>query len=197
MYVNQIYPVTGMAMMAPMEGDYGTAPSAPVTPEIISSTGYEIKVEMIGVSDSALPAMMNVAAQGIKEGIWSRRKAMERLGEKDPSKMLQDIILEKAIEHPEIMENIIIPQMFVKNGQNELATMWGMSVVMPKLMQTMQSVMGGIAPPMGSPQPPMPGMPGGPPGAGGPQQNGQSNPMAGRSPAPPTGPLPGQGRGPA
>jgi hypothetical protein len=197
MYVNQIYPVTGMAMMAPMESEYGTAPSAPVTPEIISSTGYEIKVEMIGVSDSALPAMMNVAAQGIKEGVWSRRKAMEKLGEKDPAKMLQDIILEKAIEHPEIMENIIIPQMFVKNGQNELATMWGMSVVMPKLMQTMQSVMGGIAPPMGGGPPPMPGIPGGPPTPSGPQQNGQSNPMAGRSPAPPTGPLPGQGRGPA
>jgi hypothetical protein len=195
MYVNNIYPVMGMPMTAPMEGQYGSSPSAEVTPEVIQSTGTKVTVEMIGVSDSALPAMMNVSAQGIKEGIWSRRKAMEKLGEKDPAKMLQDIILEKAVEHPEIMENIIIPQMFVKNGQQDLATMWGMMVVMPKLMQTMQGVMGGMPPP-GM----VPGG-GGPPGIAppptGPQQNGQSNPMAGRSPAPPGGPLPGQGRGPA
>lgn len=205
MYVNIIYPLNG-PMETPMEGQYGSSPSAEVTPEVIQSTGYKIKVEMIGVSDSALPAMMNVAAQGIKEGIWSRRKAMEKLGEKDPAKMLQDIILEKAVEHPEIMENIIIPQMFAKNGQDDLATMWGMMVVMPKLMQTMQGVMGA----MGG-MPGMPGMmPGQPPGATpplppgpqnpaqGPEQNGQSNPMAGRAgPSTPGGPLPGQGRGPA
>jgi hypothetical protein len=200
LYVNNIYPVSGMPMVAPMEGQYGSSPSAEVTPEVIQACGYKVTVEMIGVSDSALPAMMNVAAQGIKEGIWSRRKAMEKLGEKDPAKMLQDIILEKAIEHPEIMENVIIPQMFAKNGQDDLATMWGMMVVMPKLMQTMQGVMGGSPMGMGGgggTPPSMPGMPGQPPAPSGPQPNGQSNPIAGRSPAPPGGPLPGQGRGPA
>jgi hypothetical protein len=187
-------------MSVAMEGRYGSSPSADVTPEIIKSTGPKVKVKLIGISDSALPAMVNLSSQAVKEGLWSRRQAMEKLGIKDPSKMLQDIIAERAIEHPEIMENIIIPQVFMKNGQSDLAYMWGVMVVMPKLIQAMGPMMGGGGPPG------MPGMPPGPPGGGppgmppppsGPQQNGMSNPMMGRDQGPPTGPLPGQGRGPA
>jgi hypothetical protein len=126
---------------------------------------------------------------------------MEKLGEKDPAKMFQDIIVERAIEHPDIMENIIIPQMMIQQGQQDLAYMWGVLVVMPKLIQTMGSMMGGGAPPgmagPGGMTPSLPGMPGLPPGPSGPQANGQSNPMAGRAQGPPTGPMPGQGRGPA
>jgi hypothetical protein len=198
MYVKVIYPATGVPMQTPMEGQYGNSPSADVTPDGVQSTGYKVEVEMIGVSDSALPAMMNVAAQGIKEGIWSRRKAMEKLGEKDPARMIQDIILERAIEHPEIMENVVIPQMFAKNGQDDMAYVWGMLVVMPKLMQTMQGLMGmggpGGMPPSSGGMPGLPPPPSGPPVANGPQPNGASNPMMGRNPAPPTGPQPGQGR---
>lgn len=188
MWVKTIFPISG-GMLTPMEGEYGSSPSAEVTPEVIRSTGYKVEVEMIGVSDQALPGLVQVAGQAIEQGIWSRRKAMEKLGEKDPSKMLQDIILERAIEHPEIMENIIIPQMFIKNGQNDLAQFWAIQVVMPKVMQNMQSIMMG----MGGGMPP--GMPGaGPPPPSGPQQNGQSNPMVGRARGRPTGPQPGQGR---
>jgi hypothetical protein len=192
LYLSHISMSPGGIMSVAMEGQYGSSPSADVTPEVIKSTGPKVEVEMIGVSDSALPSMINLSAQAVKEGLWSRRKAMEKLGEKDPAKMLEDIIAERAIEHPEIMENIIIPQVFMKQGQNDLAYMWGLMVVMPKLMQTMGGLMGGMA-----------GMPpgGGPPGAvappAGPQQNGMSNPMMARKPAPPTGPQPGQGRGPA
>jgi hypothetical protein len=196
MYTTHLYPLIG-AMPTPMEGEYGSAPTQDITPEIIKSTGYKFTVEMIGVSDSALPAMINVSAQAVKEGLWSRRKAMEKLGEKDPAKMLQDIILERAVEHPEIMENVIIPQMFAKNGQNDLAYLWGMLVVMPKMMQTIQGVMGG----MGG-MPGLPGMGGGGPGNGppppsGPQAQGNPGQTATGARGLPTGPLPGQGRGPA
>jgi hypothetical protein len=189
-------------MSAPMEGRYGSQPHKDVTPQMIVDTGYKVTAKMIGVSDSMLPAMINMGAAAVEAGIKSRRWAMEKTGDKDPRKMFRDIIIERAIEHPEIMENIIIPQEFLKNGQNDLAYMWGFLVVMPKFIQTMQGMMGGMggAPP-GMP-PGMPGM-GGPPnplaamlggGGGPPQLNGQSNPMAGRAMGPPTGPLPGQGR---
>jgi hypothetical protein len=200
-YLSHISSFTMMSV--PMEGKYGSSPSADVTPQVIQSTGLKVTVEMIGISDSALPAMVNTSAQAVKEGFWSRRKAMEKLGEKDPSKMLQDIIVERAIEHPEIMENVIIPQMMMRSGQQDLAYMWGFMVVLPKMMQTMGGLMGGMPMGMGAPPgmpgmpPPPGGMPGLPPGPSGPQANGQSNPMAGRAMGPPTGPLPGQGRGPA
>lgn len=198
----------------PMEGKYGSAPTAELTPAIMKSTGNKVTVEMIGVSDSALPAMMNVSAGLVKEGLWSRRKAMEKLGERDPARMIRDIIGERAIEHPDIMENVIIPQVFLQNGQQELAYMWGMLVVMPKMMKVVSELMamggGGMMPPgmMG-----MPGMPPGPPGGvpqipGGPGSPGQPPPTSGGSsnagvgpppgpPGRPTGPNPGQGRGPA
>lgn len=202
LYLSHIALSPAGIMSVSMEGAYGSSPSVEVTPDVIKSTGPKVEVELIGVSDSALPSMINLSAQAVKEGLWSRRKAMEKLGEKDPAKMLEDIIAERAIEHPEIMENIIIPQVFMKQGQNDLAYMWGLMVVMPKLMQTMGGLMGGMGGGMGMPgvsgmpgQPP--GMPGQPPPPSGPQQNGMSNPMMGRTPAPPTGPQPGQGRGPA
>lgn len=193
-YLSHVAP-SGTTINVAMEGKYGSSPSKLLTPQIVQATGIHITVEMIGVSDQALPSMVQTSSLAVEKGLWSRRKAMEHLGEKDPGKMLQDIITERAIEHPEIMENIIIPQMFMKNGQNDLAYMWGFLVVLPKLIQTMGSLMGGMGMAPGG---------GGPPGPGGqtsqpngPQPNGQSNPMAGRDRGPSTGPQPGQGRGPA
>jgi hypothetical protein len=196
LYLSHIALSPGGIMSVAMEGQYGSSPSADVTPEVIKSTGPKVEVELVGVSDAALPSMINMSAQAVKEGLWSRRKAMEKLGEKDPAKMLEDIIAERAIEHPEIMENIIIPQVFMRQGQNDLAYMWGLMVVMPKLMQTMGGLMGGMGGVPGMPSSP-PGMPGPQASPSGPQQNGQSNPMMQRQQAPPTGPQPGQGRGPA
>lgn len=198
------------SIMVPMEGKYGSAPTEELTPQIMKSTGGKVTVEMIGVSDSALPSMMNVASGLVKEGLWSRRKAMEKLGEKDPARMLRDIIGERAIEHPDIMENVIIPQVFIQNGQQDLAYMWGMLVVMPKMMKVMGELAamgGGMMPGMGGP-PGMPGVPGMPPMPGGPGLQGQPPPTSGGAgnggvgpppgpPGRPTGPAPGQGRGPA
>lgn len=187
-YLSHVAP-SGTSISVAMEGKYGSSPSKLLTPQIVQEAG-KITVELIGVSDQALPSMVQTAAMAVEKGLWSRRKAMEHLGEKDPAKMLQDIITERAIEHPEIMENIVIPQMFMKQGQSDLAYMWGFLVVLPKLIQTMSGLMGGMgmAPPggpQGQPSPP-----------NGPQPNGQSNPQAMRARGPSTGPQPGQGRGP-
>lgn len=195
----------------PMEGKYGSSPTSELTPTIMKSTGSKVTVEMIGISDSALPAMTNTASSLVKEGLWSRRKAMEKLGERDPARMLRDIIGERAIEHPDIMENVIIPQVFLQNGQQDLAYMWGMLVVMPKMMKVVSELMamGGAVPPQmmgmagqggppgGVPQiPGGPGSPGQPPPSSGGQMNGGVGPPPG-PPGPPTGPNAGQGRGPA
>jgi hypothetical protein len=198
----------------PMEGQYGTSPTAELTPMIMKSTGNKVTVEMIGISDSQLPAMLNVTGSAVEQGVWSRRKAMEKLGEKDPARMLRDIIYERAIEHPDIMENVIIPQVFLQNGQQDLAYLWGMLVVMPKMMKVMSELMamgGGVPPGMMGGMPGMPGMtaPGGaPPVPGGPGVPGMAPPPSapqmnggvgspGQPPGRPTGPNPGQGRGPA
>jgi hypothetical protein len=200
-YLSHIAP-SGYSMSVSMEGRYGSKPSVEVTPEIVKSTGPTVTVKMVGVSDQALPGLMNLSISAAEKGIWSRREGMEKTGVRDPSRMYRDIIVERAIEHPEIMENIIIPQMFLKNGQQDIAYMWGMLVVMPKLMQMMGGLMGGGGPPgmPGAGPPGMPGMPPGaapPPGLGPGPINGQSMPGMGQAPPPPGGPGPGQGRGPA
>lgn len=199
LYLDKLAPA-GITQSVAMEGKYGSSPSEDLTPEILQSTGTKVEVKMIGVSDSSLPMMSQVSAQNIKEGLWSRRHGMEKLGIKDPGKMLSDIIAERAIEHPQIMENYVIPQIFLRNGQQDMAYLWAMTVVMPKVMSTLSEVMGmmgpagmpgaGGVPGMGTPPAP-PGQVAAPTG---PQPNGMSNPMMGREMGPPTGPQPGQGR---
>ena len=121
-------------------------------------------------------------------GIWSLRKAMEHTGSLDPDRDFQDIISERAIQHPEIMENYLIPQAFMAQGNPQLAELWNMLVVMPKMQAAM---MGGGPPGTAGGGPPQP--------SGGPQPNGQSNPSnrpdAGTSTG--GGPQSGEGRGPA
>ena len=141
---------------------------------------------------------------------------MEKLGEKDPARMIQDIIIERALEHPEMMENFLIPINFIRSGQKDLADLWVLMVVMPKVQMLMQQMMGGQAngamagmqaagaAPQGNPMAALMGGGGGEQGGpammgagAGPELNGQSNPMAGRDRGRPTGPGQGQGRGPA
>lgn len=218
-YRDKILPVGAMSI--PMEGKYGSSPAIDVTADVIRSAGTKVTVDLIGVSDQQLPMLVNAAGAAVERGFWSRRKAMEKLGEKDPSKMIQDIIIERALEHPEMMENFLIPINFIRAGQKDLADLWVLMVVMPKIQQLMAQMMpqgmgamGGVQA-SGAAIPGMPGgggPPGGPPGmpsgggtppgpamlgAGAPQPNGQSNPMAGRARGAPTGPQPGQGRGAA
>jgi hypothetical protein len=194
----------------PMDGRYGTDPTIELTPQMIELVGTACTVELIGVPDQALPMVMQASVMAIHEGLWSRRKAMEKLGEKDPDRMLSDIIAERAMEHPEVMENFVIPMGFIKRGQEDFAKIWILFVIMPKLAQMLPGMMGSSMGPMGSGGPGMPGMgasgpaamppppgagPGSVPGGGGPPgMNGGSNPMLLRARGAPTGPLPGQGR---
>ncbi len=214
-YRSHILPVHSVSI--PMEGRYGTAATADLTREVMDGAGTKVSCEVVGVSDQSLPMLVNAAGAAVERGFWSRRKAMEKLGEKDPGRMISEIIIERALEHPEMMENFLIPINFIRAGQKDLADLWVLMIVMPKIqmlmskmlgpqgagaggpMAGMQAAMGG---PPGAPPGMPPGMPGMPPGmpamgAGGMEQNGQSNPMAGRAMGPPTGPEAGQGRGPA
>lgn len=205
-------------MSTPMEGRYGSSPSADVTADVIRSVGRKVTCEIIGVSDQQLPALVNAAGAATERGFWSRRKAMERLGEKDPSRMLREIILERALEHPEMMENFLIPIEFIRSGQKDLADLWVLMIVMPKIQMLMMQMLGpqaggaaaGVNASGATPGDPMqalaalgggggqgPAMIGPGTSQGAPQQNGQSNPIAMRARGAPTGPQFGQGRGPA
>jgi len=208
MYRDQIAPLGIMSV--PMEGKYGSSPAADLTPEVLRSAGTKVTCEIVGVSDQQLPMLVNAAGAAVERGFWSRRKAMEKLGEKDPTRMIQDIIIERALEHPEMMENFLIPINFIRAGQKDLADLWVLMVVMPKVQQLMAQMMGGAAqgamagvqqsgatmPPQGGPGAGGPAMIGGGQSSA-PEPNGQSNPMAGRDRGRPTGPQMGQGRGPA
>lgn len=209
-YRTLILPVQTVSI--PMEGKRGDFSTADLTREVIDSAGTKVTCEIIGVSDQQLPMLVNAAGAAVERGFWSRRKAMEKLGEKDPSRMISEIIIERALEHPEMMENFLIPINFIRAGQKDLADLWVLMIVMPKIQMLMSKMLpqggpqagmeaamspGGMPPPPGGS--PMGGSPGGLPalGGGGPEMNGQSNPMAGRAMGPPTGPEAGQGRGAA
>jgi hypothetical protein len=192
----------------PMEGRYGSKPSEDLTIEVIDQVSTKVTVEMIGVSDQQLPMLVNAAGAAVERGFWSQRKAMEKLGEKDPDRMLREIIIERGLQHPEMMENFLIPVMMIQNNQQDMAELWTLLVVMPKIQQIMAQMLGPMAGGMmGGPGGGPPGLPAGgpppggppmlPPGPGGPEINGQSNPNALRARGAPTGPEPGQGRGPA
>jgi hypothetical protein len=195
-YRRQILPVQMVSV--PMDGKYGSTATADLTREALDSAGTKVTCEIIGVSDQQLPMLVNAAGMAVERGFWSRRKAMEKLGEKDPSRMISEIIIERALEHPEMMENFLIPINFIRAGQRDLADLWVLMIVMPKIQMLMSKMLGPQA------AGPMAGMeasgagPGGMPALGpGTEMNGQSNPMAGRAQGPPTGPEPGQGRGAA
>lgn len=196
-YRDQIMPHTIASV--PMATRYGASQMADLTPEIIERAGDKVRVEIIGVSDQQLPMLANAAGSLVERGFWSRRKAMEKLGEKDPTRMIQDIIIERALEHPEMMENFLIPINFIRSGQKDLADLWVLMVVMPKIQMLMAKMLGPMAqgPMAGVQASGATGQPPGPPGGEPVGLQGMSNPMQGIPPGPPTGPQPGQGRGAA
>lgn len=183
-YKQFIMPLYTLSVPSPQS--YGDTPMTELTPEVMGEAPIDVEVKLWAMSQQMLPGQIQSAANAVQAGIWSLRRAMEHTGSTDPDRDFQDIISERAIQHPEIMENFLIPQSFKARGQDNLAEIWMQTVVMPKMMQAM---MGGMAGPGG------PG--GGPPGAG-PQPNGQSNPMmGGRDVSTGGGPDVGEGRGPA
>jgi hypothetical protein len=149
-----------------------------------------LDVKLKGMSLQNLPGQIQAAAAAVSAGLWSQREGMTHIEVDDPDRMMSEIISERAIQHPEVMENYVIPTGFAKQGDVELAEVWIASVVMPKLMQTMGGMMTGQPP--GAPAPPGAEAPPSPP-----EPNGQSGPMMNEQPPAPGGPAPGEGRGPS
>lgn len=171
----------------PSKRTYGHTPMMELTQEIIDDVGIsDVEVKLWAMSQQLLPSQINAAIMAVQGGIWSLRKGMEHAGSLDPDADFKDIIAERAIQHPAIMENYIIPQAFYQNGQPEMAELWMQFVVMPKLMSAM---MGGQVP--GGEQ----GPPGQPSAGKVPEPNGQSNPVQGDK-AVSTGGGPGTGKTP-
>jgi hypothetical protein len=179
---------SGTSLMIPPRTTYGNSPMQALTPEILDGTAIDVEVRLFALAQQNLPGQINAAAMAIQAGLWPIRKGMEHIGSTDPDQDFQDIISERALQHPEIMENFLIPQGFINQGSPELAQLWLQLVVLPKMQQAM---MMGMAPPGAA------GVLGPGSGGSGPEPNGQSNPMMGEPAPPPGGPGPGQGRGPA
>lgn len=165
---------------------YGVTPLVELNSELMGQASIDVEVKLWAMSQQMLPGQINAAAMAVQAGFWSLRKAMEHTGSTDPDRDFQDIISERAIQHPEIMENFLIPQAFMSRGQENLAELWNFFVLMPKV----QAMMMGGGPPGA--------IPGIPQSTQAPESNGQSNPTMGdnaRSTG--GGPEEGQGRGPS
>jgi hypothetical protein len=174
----------GITVSVPGRTSYGATPMAKLTMETFQTTPIDVEASLFALAQQNLPGQIQAAAMAIQAGLWPIRKGMEHVGSTDPDKDFQDIISERAIQHPSIMEDFIIPQGFINQGSPQLAQLWMQLVVMPKLQQSM--MMGQLPPGAAGAE----GSPGGgsPGGAGGP------NHQQGTPPPPPGGPAVGQGR---
>lgn len=158
----------------------------------IKDVGCYVEVKLDEVGPDTKMQRVATANQAVTAGLMSQRTGIEFIGTKDPDAEFSQIVAEKAMQHPMIMENFIIPSGFIARGEPELAKMWSMLVTGPKLQQILAGQggdQGGGAGGAGMP----PGMQ--QPSPAGPMQ--QSNPVQGVPTPPPGGPAPGQGRGPA
>lgn len=191
LYEKFILPVQS-PLRIPARGNYGDTPMTDLTIELMDKSENDVEVKLWAMSQQMLPGQINAAAMAVQAGIWSLRKAMEHTGSLDPDRDFQDIITERAIQHPEIMESFLIPQAFMAEGNPQMAELWNALVVMPKMQSMMMSGGPGGAVPPGGPPPP-------PSGSGGPGPNGQSVPSNQPAAAQGTGggPQPGEGRGAA
>lgn len=180
-YVDIIAPV--ITIRAPNNDPRGeaTGDMHDLSPMDIEMCGTYVDVKMTGLTienEARLVAMLNEAVQA---GFMSQKTAMNRLNDPNPDRTFAEIISERAMQHPEIMENFIIPEGFMAQGNEELARMWIELVVAPKLMQMQQQMQQGMAP--GAP--------------GGQGSEAVPDPMQGITEQGAGGPPPGMGRGPS
>ena len=185
MKLNQYYGVisnTHILSVASHDADgKGDGEINDLTKADIDRVGMAVDVKMTGMTMQNEAQQIAAMNQAIQAGIYSQRHAMTKLNVENPTRMFNEIIVEKAMQHPEIMENFIIPEGFASIGAEELMQMWMQLVVMPKMAMMQQS--GGM-----------------PPGAGGPEGAGSQaapNPLQGQMTQGPGGPPPGEGRGPS
>jgi hypothetical protein len=152
-----------ITISAPQMDVYGksTGELYDITPQDVQITGTFVEVEAGGMTDQNEAAKVATMNQAVQAGFYSQRYAMSKLQIKDPDTMLAEIIAEKGMQHPELMENFIIPQGFISRGEDDLAQMWMELVVAPKLMAQQ------MAGPGGAPGGMMGEAQGGPPGGGG------------------------------
>jgi hypothetical protein len=195
-----------MSLSAPATSLYGAnAGIHTITTQDLSAVGTKVKVKVKNLNDQNRPAITQSVVAQMQAGLISQKYGMDQVGIKNPNKMFAEILSEKALQHPQVMDMFSIPSALQYMGAEDLAQFWLQVVVQPQILQ-MQQTMGGGMPGAPPPGPGAPGQPPGPPGGplptgpGGPEntppsQGGQMNPPAPLTP--PGGPEPGQGRGPA
>lgn len=191
MYVDIISPIITIAAPAHDPRGEGKGEINDLSPMDVESVGTFVEVNLVGLSmqnESAQIAAMN---QAIQAGLYSQRHAMSKLNVRNPDKMFAEILAEKAFQHPEMMENFMIPEAFESQGMSGMAQLWMDLVVMPKMMQ----MFGGMSGPGGMGGPPEAAEPGEAPGGVGSQA--VPNPLQGVTPQSPGGPPPGMGRSPS
>lgn len=168
----------------PARRDYGPVRTRyELTPDLIATTGTRLRVRLRALGPSELPRLAQTAMQMQSAGLWSQKAAMDYVGVRDPQRMLAEILVEKGMQHPMVMESLVIPEAFYQQGLLEYVQFWLDTVVLPKLMAAkMPGSVPGTQPPPGASAP-------APVEA---NQGGIRQP--GSPPAPPAGPIPGQGR---
>jgi hypothetical protein len=173
-----------MPMQAPVTSQYGKSGGVhDITLDDLDAIGTYVRVKIKNINEQNKPAIIQSAVQQMQAGIISQRAAMEQTGIRNPNKMFAEILSEKALQHPMVEQLFSIPSALQAMGADDLAQFWATAVAGPAIQQ--QGMMGGGQPG----EPPSPGGPSTPP-----NQGGTPNPTP--EGTPPTGPLPGQGRGP-
>ena len=181
-----------MSLSAPETSLYGAnAGIHTITSQDIEAVGTTVKVRVKNINEQNRPALTQSVVQQMQAGLISQKYGMDQVGIKNPNKMFAEILAEKAIQHPQVMDMFSIPSALQYMGAEDLANFWLQVVVQPQIMQMQAQQQQGMAAPPGQAPPGMP--PGAPPG-GAPNQGGQPEPP--QPGTPPGGPLPGQGRGP-
>lgn len=142
-YVDELSGI--MTLSAPGLDPYGTSSGEiqEMSLEDVEMVGTFVEVEAAGMTDQNEAQKIAYLGQGVQAGFFSQRYAMKKLQIKNQNAMFGEIIAEKAAQHPEMMENIIIPKVLIESGQEDQADMWLEMVVAPKLMMMGQ---GGAAP---------------------------------------------------
>lgn len=143
--------------------------------EMLDLVGTDVRVKLHSIALQNMTAMMNVASMAVDANLWSRQRANEWLGERDPMKLLEQVLAEQAMTDPDMLKFVTYPKALEATGNYEGLMAYMVGVILPALFG-------------GGPG----GAPGGPPGgapASGPQTTqGASQPSVGQGPGPGSGP---------
>lgn len=166
-YRDRISPVFAMTYPSMKSGGNELAQ---LTVQDLAACGMYLDMKVTGLEDANEGARIAAVNQAIQAGIYSQRYGMERMEIENPDKMFQDILVEKAMQQQEVMQNVMIPSALASSGNMDLLDIWLSVVVAPSIPAMAQAgggAGGGGAP--GSP-PPSPLLPPGTGGNGGSEQ---------------------------